>query len=182
MKAKQKLNNRKGFTLTEMLAAMLILLMVSSIVAAGIPVAKNAYDKAVDAANAHVLLSTAVNALRNELDKADEIEISAEAGADGKVLTFYSERTNAKSKIYLDATSKEIMLQEYVGFEDYTDGVSVPERRLVTRQASTSDLYVTYESVAYANGLVTVTGLAVKNASRTVTTLDSLVIRVITAA
>ena len=63
----QKLNSQDAFTLAETLITVLILLMVSAVVAGGIPAAANAYRKAVDAANAHVLLSTTVNALRSEL-------------------------------------------------------------------------------------------------------------------
>ena len=41
MKRKSKLKSRSGFTLAETLLAILILLLVSSIVAQGIPVARN---------------------------------------------------------------------------------------------------------------------------------------------
>ena len=43
----RKLRSNDAFTLAETLLAILILLMVSAIVAAGIPVAKNAYEKVV---------------------------------------------------------------------------------------------------------------------------------------
>ena len=55
-----------GFTLAETLLAVLILLMVSSIVAAGIPSARRAYEKVVLASNAEVLLSTTITTLRHE--------------------------------------------------------------------------------------------------------------------
>ena len=59
-KIRNKLHNRKGFSLAETLMAVLILLMVSAVVAAGIPMAREAYEKAVDAANAQTLLSTTI--------------------------------------------------------------------------------------------------------------------------
>ena len=44
---RRKLKSRHGFTLAEVLMAVLILLMVSSVVAGGVPVAANAYYKVV---------------------------------------------------------------------------------------------------------------------------------------
>ena len=59
---KRKLNSKKGFTIAEMLVAIIILLMVSSIVASGIPVARDAYEKVVLTSNAEILMSTAISA------------------------------------------------------------------------------------------------------------------------
>ena len=58
---------RSGFTIAETLVAVLILLMVSSVVAAGIPAAKSAFEKVVVGANAEILLSTSVASLRDQL-------------------------------------------------------------------------------------------------------------------
>ena len=54
---------------------ILILLMVTSIVAAGIPVAATAYSKVVMASNAQLLLSTTMTNLRDELATATNIEV-----------------------------------------------------------------------------------------------------------
>ena len=66
----KKIRDAHGFTLAETLLAVLILLMVSGIVAAGIPVAKKAYEKVVLAADAQLLLSTTVAELRDEIGTA----------------------------------------------------------------------------------------------------------------
>ena len=73
---KSKLKNQNGMSFTELLATLLILLMVTSIVAGGIPAAIRAYKKVVDTANAQILMSTTTNALRNELGHANKIETS----------------------------------------------------------------------------------------------------------
>lgn len=73
MKQRIVKKNRGGFTLAETLIAVLILLMVSGIVAAGIPAAKEALTKAVDASHSQLLLSTTMTALRNELGSARSI-------------------------------------------------------------------------------------------------------------
>ena len=87
---KRKLNNKKGFTIAEMLVAILILLMVSSIVATGIPVAREAYEKVVLTSNAEILMSTAISALRNELGTAKDIEADGKAVQDRAKLGYQS--------------------------------------------------------------------------------------------
>jgi len=49
-----KMKSQAGFSLAETLVAILILLLVSVIVANGVPVAQNAYEKVVVGANAKV--------------------------------------------------------------------------------------------------------------------------------
>ena len=112
----QKLKKSTGFTLAETLITVLILLMVSAVVAGGVPAAANAYQKAVDAANAHVLLSTTVNALRSELSTAwgvSENDSNSE-------LIYYSARTGARTKIYNGNDTKTIMVQDYLMINDDT--------------------------------------------------------------
>ena len=152
MSENRKLKSRAGFTLAETLVTVLILLMVSSVVAAGIPAAKNAYEKIVRSANAEVLLSTSVSSLRENLVTAKDV--TAEDGA----LMFYSGDGQINKKIYPDPDNKGVlMLQEYIGFEKDVEEVT---RQLVTDAASTRDLYVTYEGVSCEGQLVTVTGLS----------------------
>lgn len=172
MKLKRKLKNRSGFTLAETMLCVLILLLVSGIVATGMPAAKNAYDKVVLGSNAQVLLSTAANALRAELGTARGISIE-----DGGI-TYYSAETGGRSKIYLGTytnpinsdktgekyTETTIMLQRYTQVSSTVDfaiggkltaGDAYP---LVSKVASTADMYVTYTgSPSYNEGNGTVT-------------------------
>ena len=97
-------NNSAGFTLAETLVAVVILVMIS---ASALPAAMNAYRNAVDAANAQVLLSTTVNALRDELSTAWNVSVSD----DGTTIIYKSAATGDKSAISLD--NDLIMLQEY---------------------------------------------------------------------
>lgn len=61
-----------GFSLTEMLATMLIMVMVTTMVVTGMPAARDAYLKTVNASNAQVALSTTLTALRSELGTASK--------------------------------------------------------------------------------------------------------------
>ncbi len=171
----RKLNNRAGFTLAETLIAILILLMVSSVVAGGVPAASNAYYKAVDGANAQVLLSTAATALQDELATARDIKQSVDDS-----LTYYSRDNGRESSIFLKGDT--IWVKEYVN-STYTGSEGKPielDRQLVSGKASTERLKVKYGTITYeeTTGLVQVKNLQVARNGTPILTQD-LTIRVI---
>lgn len=65
-----KTKSIRGFSLAETLMAVLILLMVSAVVAGGIPAAASAMKKIIDGSNAQSLLSITMTRLRDELSLA----------------------------------------------------------------------------------------------------------------
>ena len=182
----KKTIDARGFSLAEALVAIIILLLVSSIVAAGIPAAVTAYDKAVTGANAQALLSTAVTTLRDELGTAMDVTIQPE----GKGVQYYSADTKSKSEIYLSTDTGrpgEIMLKEYLPFDtQYLDSVTTDStvRQLVTSSAATNHLYITYESIVQASGadVIRFNGLKVCQEGRAdaVLSLGELDIKIIT--
>lgn len=192
---KRKIRDQGGFSLAETLLATLILLLVGLIMTTGIPAAKTAYEKVVLGSNAQVLLSTAVNALRDELGTAWEVTPSE----DKKSVTYFSANTGTKSVISLkkpsdDSAYQTIYRQEFAKEADTTNDVifgtkiknaeskygsdAVP---LISGAASTSDLYVTYESVSYSDGIVTFNGLSVRRKSNDaeIAKVNPLTIRVV---
>ena len=110
MRARKKLNSRAGFTLAETLLAVLILLLVSTIVATGMPVARTAYEKVVLTSNAETLLATAVSALRNELGTAWKVE-SITGG-----VSYFNASTGTRSKLYVEGGA--IKLLDYAAATD----------------------------------------------------------------
>jgi len=198
----KKLQNASGFTLVEVLVAMLILLMVTAVVAGAMPVARDAYYKVVDSANAQVLLSTTATALRDELGTAKEIELwdgdaqveanpsggsalaFGEAGsAAGKRIAYISPNTGAKSSIWVGTSGKagetdvSVYLREYV---DLTADESFT-RPLVSKKAATDRLCVTFDSVTLNNEILTITGLKVKStvgSGQVLASLDTFTVRV----
>ncbi len=76
----EKIKDKKGFTLAEVLVALLIVLIATSIIARGLPVAVMAVQKTVDKSHAQVLLSTSITVLRDELSFTTDI-----SKKDGKV-------------------------------------------------------------------------------------------------
>ena len=174
MRIKSKLlKNNTGFTLAETLVAILILLMVSSIVAAGIPSATRAYQRATLRANAEVALSTTVSVLRDELGTARRIkasgnDISYESSKSGGI----SEITKKDNKVYLNIY-KDIKKQ------DQAYHAPLLSDAMTTKQK----VYVTYGSIEYDDkGVVTFNNIEVYRlgeVERPLAELEQLRIKVI---
>ena len=185
--------NKSGFTLAETLMAILILLLVSSVIAAGIPAAVSAYTKAVDAASAHTLLSTTVNALRNELSAAWSVEPK------NNTLYYYKTSTGAKTKLYNgtdDSDTPTIWVQDYVSYDlsDDTQKRTDENRtlhKLVSEKKTASDskgkkLGITYDSVNFlsdeSKDCLVFTNVQVKKGDNTVLAqIESLSIHLLNA-
>ena len=167
MRIKKKIRGNSGFTLAETLLVVLILLLVSTIVATGMPAAKNAYEKIIVAANAQVLLSTGATALRDELGTSWDVKIDDDTSkTSGTFVTYKSSDTGAKSKIYLNDENKiyiqEYVMNEYLNVEETSIG---SERLLVSDKAATDGLVITYTTIKKSDdgSSVIISGLAVKN-------------------
>lgn len=178
MRIRRKLRDSAGFSLAETLLATLILMLVSLLLANGVPTAKNIYERVTVSANAKVLMSTAISALRNELGTAKNIKVNRSE----KWLSYYSTDISARSRIYLyddaEGADKEkgasdragtpkdtVMLQEYIKTDDVAlsvgetgaKGLGVPRRLATSVTASAKDkddLYVTYGSVNYTGNML----------------------------
>jgi len=161
MRIKKKQRDNGGFTLAETLLAVLILLLVSTIVATGMPAAKNAYEKIIVAANAQVLLSTGATALRDELGTAWNVQVASNA------VTYNSADTGGKSEIKLNSSDQnKIYIQEYTknDYLNVTEKTSIgKERPLVSDKAASDDLILTYTSLTQSGTSIVITGLSVKS-------------------
>ena len=176
-KIRNKLHNRKGFSLAETLMAVLILLMVSAVVAAGIPMAREAYEKAVDAANAQTLLSTTITMLRSELGESQYISGGGEGGIP---VVYLSGRTGLNTT--LSRPSSTDSTHDRGLFLSYTVNGNPTTWYLVTSQSATKRLKTDFDSITYesATGLYTVKGLRVeRDGSGTIATLETLEIRTV---
>lgn len=162
--------------------AVAMLVIVS---AAVLPAAVQAYQKAVDAANAHALLSIAVDALRDEFSMAR----SAEQKEDGSII-YQNTDTGDKSKLYKDSDGKITRLE----YRDYTDYKTkdwlfddkpavVPKENLLISDVlfnQTEDknkqMIVTYKDSSVENGFITINKLTVqKNNKDLVTPVDIVI-------
>ena len=166
-KIRRKLHTEKGFTLAETLLAVLILLMVSTIVATGIPVARNAYEKVVLASNAEVLLSTTISTLRNELGTAADVDIPDGAAGNnvksGKIITYYNSARGSSSKIFIERGGTDIQFQRYYSAEGLLPNGASDSGNLISDKTATNNLHVTFDTVAFDQdtGIITFSNLAV---------------------
>ena len=175
MRRRRILRDRRGFTLAEVLVAILILLIVTSIVAAGMPVAANAYHRVVDTSNAQVLLSTTVSTLRRELGTASDVELkdAADGSSSGTIISYRSANTGATNDIWSE--DEGIMIQEYM--DDVFSDNRPDARLLISRATSTERLTVTFGSVTLDKGVVTISNIKVMKNETELAEMDTYVIR-----
>ncbi len=156
MRKRTPQRRKAGFTIVEMLMTTLILLMVTAIVAAGVPVAINAYQKVLDAANAQLLLSTTISRLQEELSTAVEVWTDS-SGTTTKI--YYSHYKNSY-KISLEnvdisgTAATEIKLKYTAhtisGTTDETKKPKLPDDiKLVTGMTETSKFSAKFDSITY---------------------------------
>ncbi|MBQ9038395.1 MAG: type II secretion system protein [Oscillospiraceae bacterium] len=185
MTIKRRLKSKSGFTLAETLLAVLILMLVSLIVANGMPTVRNVYNNVIVGANAQMLLSTSVTALRNELGTARDIVVK-----NGTTVSYFNGNPNrqAYSKISLATSApNKIVVDPYINSLDKTTPLSGSKQRdLVSYAASNKDLYITYEKVEYDgtndSDIIVFKNLEVKrinDSSSTLASLSELKIRLI---
>lgn len=161
------MNNHRGFSIAELLVAILILSLVSTVVAGGIPVARDAYEKITLSANAQTMLSTAISALRNELCTASDVSVEN----DKITLRYYSSSIQNYSVITIASDSNN---QDYTGrsvvIQQYADSSSPASSFLVSASAGDNELYVRYDSVSYdeTTGIITFVNLRVVDEDDTV--------------
>jgi len=165
---KNRMRRRAGFTLSETLIAVLILLMVSAVVAAGVPVAAGVYEKVVRGANAQVLLSTAMTELRDELGTATDVRV------ENGTTIHYRSGDGSDTTIYLNGGV--IYIQEYVGLSD-SENFRHP---LVSNAAADGELKASYGTVELNDGVLTFSGLVVQKDGNTVANAPTYQVRVLT--
>ncbi len=171
---REKLNkNYSGFSLAETLVALLIVLMVSSILVAGLPAAFQAYSKVVDGANAQVLLSTGATRIRDELGFATDVYLPS--GSTSTTVQGYSQ-----NGFYKQMTN-EVDSGIIINMKPSPDSSATTEMYLIPPKASTDSLVLSFRTISYdeTNDIFTVAGLEVKKGGNTLASLGELKIRAV---
>lgn len=152
-----------GFTLTEMLVTMLILTLASTLMAMGIPVAADTYQKTVKTANAQVALSTTITVLKSELGMAREIVNETTTNrvlyrsSEGYIASIGNAQ-NTDGKHVSNGLDKKFFTE---------DGTELYDYGLISDSAITDELRVACDSIAKQEGTdqVIVSNLRVIDAS-----------------
>ena len=178
---KKVLRSHGGFSLAETLMAILILLMASAIVGAAIPAASNVYQKTVDAANAQVVLSTTITMLRDQLSTAGDVKVS------GTTVTYRSGKSGESGTaclLTLESPTIKVYKGPYSALHsetttDYKINDVVTSYDLISQQAVTGNLAITYTGIAKSGRTITFQGLAVQKGEVNLTEPRDVSIRVL---
>lgn len=158
LNVQNRIKSKKGATLSEMMLALLILVLVSVVVAQGIPAVRNAYNKVTSRANAEVLASTTLSVIQSELSVASNVETAS----DDRVLAFENPSTGRWESIgNLTEETDGIYLICYNGIDttSVNTDISYP---IVSKKAQVG-LYTTIDKITYKNGVFTLYNLKVCN-------------------
>lgn len=151
MSTKGIFKNKKGFTLAETLLVVLLILIVSGILASGIPTVIRVYHNITDASNAQALISTTMTELRDKIALATDIKNGATPSSE---LNFVSEDGREYT---LTSTKEGLYLDDHTSSE-YGEKNS---RLLVTDSAAARNLCAVFKTVSYTSGIVTFDNLKV---------------------
>ena len=165
---------RQGFSLAETLIALLIILLVSIIVATGVPSAINAYHNAVAGSNAQVALSTVASALRDELGSATEVTVDANGNMTAYLCGegYWATITTPTGDKVPKKTADDARLATAENGKSWS---LVPAAQL---SATQGDLYSSYESIKYADNVFTIENLCIKDGhDKELVKINSLKIR-----
>lgn len=145
MKTMKKLKSQQGFSVSEMLMAVLIIVLTLSFIGGGMTVIKDAYLRITLRAEAETLLSTVITSVSYELRNANEIQKVEETG-ENSYWSFYS--LERGYRMYFENQEDNI----YIKTE-----VSSAEIPLVTDKTITNGLVPRLENLTYENQVFTYT-------------------------
>ena len=183
------LKETDGFSLTELLATMVILALIGMVVATGIPAAQQAYQNVMNASNADVYLSTTAGRLREVLGEADPEDVTA--GSGDVLISFTSKKTGRQVSLLNTSNDKpgiyvrEIQLDPVDGTPSHEDGPSLLVPQSVGAGAGGVQFVAAVDRIEYADGVFTVSHITVKDAGNpdgaSYSELDELVVKPIAA-
>ena len=141
----KKLKSQQGFSVVEMLMAILILILTLSFIGGGVTVIKDAYLKITLRTEAHTLLSTIITAVSNELQSANDVKKIEEA-RENTYWSFYN--LERGYRMHFENKNNNIYIKTEVSSE---------ELPLLTEKTITNGLVPKIEDLTYENEVFTYT-------------------------
>ena len=99
---RKKIKGNSGLTVVEMLAAVAVLTLLLMMLGTGMQMAMNSYRKVIAQSEVDLLLSTAVDALADELRYARDVVV----GNDNKLKSYTSDSYGKETYLYLDSSGR----------------------------------------------------------------------------
>ena len=167
-----------GFTLTEMLVTLLIMVLASTLLATGVPVAIDTYQKTVNSANAQVAMSTTITVLRSEYGLSPKV-MSRGVGDDAEVYYMTEEGLWAIIRNPKGDETYKGLVKEYVKTDSY--GNPDPSNSLGTYplvpdavfRGANKSLALRVTSIQTTTDGVSVTKIAVTDGANELARVDS---------
>ncbi len=156
-KIKKKLSGHRGFFLGELLAATIILLLASQVMAEGVTFAVRMYNETLTRSHGKQLCSTLTNSIETELRYATSITYDENTG---KLLTYFSPAYGQSKSSFLSIDSDDNEQDSgEIAIKATEDGRTVYRRLLSGASYSSFELKAKVENLTYnkADNLFTVT-------------------------
>lgn len=99
---RKKINSEAGFTLVETLAAAAVMVLLALMLNAGMQIAFHAYDSSVAGSEMELLLSTAMNALTDDLRYAWDVRTDHAADVNYVDFTYFSDSYGNGTRLGLE--------------------------------------------------------------------------------
>lgn len=144
---------QRGYSLTELLVTLTVLMLVTAIMATAVPSALRAYAKVVDASNAQVLLATTATRLRDELSMANPDTSTMNLDGSNVMTSFTSLETGYQVTFFSDDMGDLCKREKAVGSGASNDSTAVETPLIPTkdeRPGGTATLCATYDSITYS--------------------------------
>ena len=157
----KKTKRKKGFTLTEVLLAVLILAISTSMLIVSLNSSVKTYTEIEDASAAELILSTVRTMLRDELANARDVSVT------DSMIVYTDSSQNVSKTLWSSSEGLKIL----------SDGGS--ERFFVPQFVTTNGMHVEYETVLYEDQVMRFSNLKILKGSELITVLESYSIRIV---
>ena len=142
---RSKLSDRRGFSLGELLAATIILLLASQVMAQGIAFATRMYNETLSRSHAKQLCSTLTNSIETELRYATSASVNG-----GKLTAYFSvvygeTKSSFTGEVVSGTTGGELAIQ----VTDKTTNAVIWQRLISSASYSSYDLKAEANNITY---------------------------------